>query len=365
MCVFYSLLSAASQSLQMLPLAEQFIIQRSPVMIASFTSEPSARNAVDVQSMISLSSVPSLNGRADSAFGMAKLTEGDVGGVIKIPANTSDIIRALCEHLMFNEALNIAFQSTTLTCAGAGVDGLEPLSAAMSSVSLNADSGMGLFVHFLTTFCCKAGSTDSTVCTGLKGHVVSPLSNWNYNAIIFDCGYAKSNNLWYYLADILRVFDGPQMGNWGLHRIAVLACIAARPGRKLPENLVRSFCSDLLIPTNGEKRQGNGMGLLRLLYEHGHILEACNLASRIINDFIDPRNKLAHSNNTQKVPQIPFTFLDELIFAIDRILKAAGNSASNSSKTRAIVCAALTDSQASLKRAIEIMIKVNLINSYN
>lgn len=365
----------------MLPRAEQFIIQRPSVQAIDATSVESAagrQGTVDAQSMISLIAATTLRARASKAVGMQRVLSFPVVDNM----STDALISELCDRHLFHEALCVASHSAASTISGVGTDGLEPLTSPVSSVSVTSDCGIGLFVYRLTTYCCDSPAsadescrslmTGSSAYTGLFGHVVSPLAVWKA-----DSGGTQKycpndvSHMWVYLTAVLRAFDGPHMQNWGLHRLAVLACLTSRPGVAVPEILVRSFCGDLLVPVTGEKGRGNGIGLLRMLYEHGHLLEACDLSTRIIKDTSDPRNKAVRESGTKfnasLEPVIPFSFLDKLILAVDRVLDAAQklSTTGQGDSACAIAVAVLAKSQHLLKDSIEIMMKVNLIKSYD
>jgi hypothetical protein len=363
----------------MLPAAEQFVIQRPSVRHDSLLDHSPLSKTVDAQGMISLVSVPSLYTRATETMGVSKVLERSGNYFLDTIASPDTMITKLCDEFMFYEALCVAYRSTTMCLSGDAADGLDPLSVPLSSIAVTSSSGLGLFVNLLTRQCCDAANSvdeeqrksapGSSACCGHLGHLASPISTWLSVGKGFKVDSEKSD-LWRYLAAVLRSFDGPQMGNWGLHRVAVMSCMSCRPGRTIPEIIVRSYCGDLLVPVNKDGGRGNGSGLLRLLYENGHLLEACDLSTRIIKDSVDTRNKNYRSNSgyDKKSPEplIPFVFLDMLLSAVDRVLASStGTADSESASTRAVACAMLSKSQCLLKESIEILIKVKLIQSYD
>lgn len=373
-----SYLAGASQALSMLPLSEQFIIQRPPVLsLAVGIDQEDISNgngeSVEVQSMVSLLSLSTISARSFEVLAIDKI--GTAAGESQ---SIDLIISQLCERSLFHEALCVASYNTAFFMSGAGAGSIDPLNAPVSSVTISGDRGLGLFVYLLASRCCACPLDDSMSSRnvpagvgahlGLLGHVVQPLAAWSQDEVaksryIYQPG-SYSGHLWAYLATVLRVVDGPMLGNWGLHRVAAEACLAARPGKKLPEVLVRSYCGDMLTPREGEYGRGDGVGLLRLLYEHGHLLEACELSTRIINDSIDPRNRAIRVEfKTAAESLIPFIYLDALINAVDVVLQGAGASL-DKGRSMALSCAVLAKAQDALKNAIEIMVKVNLITAY-
>ena len=305
-------------------------------------------------------SEPSLKSKACHLLGIDLiLTFADAASPDDSEFSSDSLIYGLCQQSRYHEALCIACHSSTFYVKGSGSDCLEPLSAMSTSIVITSDSGLGLFISLLTSQCCDQQNTPPSNLSVAVEHCVRPLSSRE----VEDRGW-NIDQLWNFLSLVLKSFDGPLVGNWGLHRVAAVTCMKCRPGKKIPEIIVRSYCGDLISPIADEKGRGDAVGLMRCMYEHGHLLEACELCTRVIYEYLDARNK--QTRNTRKLPFVPvisYAFLDSLISAIDRTLELA--TSGGMSDVNALPCAVLSQSQNSLKNSVKIMIKLQQLNSYS
>ena len=139
---------------------------------------------------------------------------------------------------------------------------------------------------------------------------------------------------WNQLLDILSYFDSPAQ-NWDLHRSAIEGALKAGI-QEVPHALVLSYW-----------RAGGDMGaLLRVLMEHGHLLEACALGACMVTA---ESPSLSIVSNPKII--VPYTILDKVIIASNKFISLL-QSSSDISPDRQRQIEELACSIANLERAL-------------
>lgn len=147
-------------------------------------------------------------------------------------------------------------------------------------------------------------------------------------------GHKFDPHPWNLLLDILAHFDSPAQ-NWDLHRSAIEGTLKAGI-QEVPHALVLSYW-----------RAGGDMGaLLRVLTGHGHLLEACSLAARMVTA---ESPSLSIVSNSKII--VPYTIIDKVIIASNNFISVL-QSSSEVSQDRQRQSEELSRSVASLENAL-------------
>lgn len=179
-----------------------------------------------------------------------------------------------------------------------------------------------------------AGNIDFPVANGSKEANVSI----HFSSCLSEAARPWKSSVSLYMDILLELLSnvGCISQKWLLHKVAGLSFMQCRPGCRLPESLVESYCgfnfcrkniSDNRIvsfannnrPSNVTLREGDPVALIRLLFQYGHLYEACDICSRALE-----KMHIDYNHYRQQLPitikYIPIDLIDSLLSACDLLL---------------------------------------------
>jgi hypothetical protein len=224
-----------------------------------------------------------------------------------------ELVRGLCSQGNFYDAINLGISAANYSGEGSARDCPEGPSSIGRSPSLEQA------ISLLAKACSCPSSDNCSPTVDTISQFASTLGSNLTSLLEFEETSDAPKFLREYLVHCLQCLDGPT-GNWSLHAAATAAALKSPSSSQgaLSPALADSFSgfssaenSEYVHVPRVSGLSGNVSALLLQLLEKGYLTQACDTASKVL-DQAEPR--------AGELECIPYTVLDRLLHACGQVL---------------------------------------------
>ena len=254
------------------------------------------------------------------------VSSGAGGEVVRsLVHEDGELVRGLCSQGNYYDAINLGISSASASSGGGGRDRVRKASHGEEG---SPPACLREAISLLAQECAAAPPSSTSMET--ISQFASALGMNLTSLLEFEETLDAPQFLREYLVHCLQCLDGPS-GNWSLHAAATAEALKASSKDALMPALVESFSgfsssnasNYVLVPqSTGGNLSGNISAYLLQLLEKGYLLQACETATRLL-DQSDPEE--GHEEC------IPYSVLDRVIAACTQVIAVQSSSSGSSS----------------------------------
>ena len=312
-----------------LSISQRYIVLRS--------APDKSNNSDDKLELVTLAQMEHFYMQLQSKLSLVRSVAAGGGCLRYVSMDDEEVVRALCSQGNFYDAINLSLSTSNQS----------PVENPCGTSSIGRSKCLEHAIEVLAEACSHESNSLSTL-----EQFASVLGTNLKSVLEYEESLDAGILLKEYLVHCVQCLDGPD-GNWSLHAAATRACLHVSSFESLSPTLIDSFCGfdrgnkcvdDSRLSSSINDFSGNISKLLEQLLESGYLMQACDIASKMLNS-CNPENEIQTC--------VPYQVFDRIIDASSQVLEAESSIAGSSESELIKQVEGLKKSHGNLLSALE------------